>query len=288
MAGAAADHGTDRRPARRLVRILSERLRRSEVAPRHGIEGGQPDARRRLTAPGDPIADRTRHEPQPDRQLHLGRGGSHPRHLQAGKYRDVILPLTVLRRLDCVLAPTKRRVLAVQARYAGKIDNLDPQLRRASGFAFYNTSRYDFEKLLADAPHIAQKSSLITVPTICEQDEMSRAMRSESEEVEVLIAKIREAIGQLREFRTALISAAVTGKIDVRDVAQKRHGRRRTARLAGAGRARPQVERAGEGPLRFDVVLPARREVLVDEPLELAPDPVDVGRLERRDGRRRC
>ena len=37
-----------------------------------------------------------------------------------------------------------------------KIDNLDPQLRRASGFAFYNTSRYDFEKLLADAPHIAQ------------------------------------------------------------------------------------------------------------------------------------
>ena len=73
-----------------------------------------------------------------------------------GKYQDVILPLTVLRRLDCVLAPTKRKVLEVQARFKGKLDNLDPQLRRASGFAFYNTSRYDFEKLLADAPHIAQ------------------------------------------------------------------------------------------------------------------------------------
>ena len=73
-----------------------------------------------------------------------------------GKYQDVILPLTVLRRLDCVLAPTKRKVLKVQAKYAGKIDNLNPQLRRASGFAFYNTSRYDFEKLLADAPHVAQ------------------------------------------------------------------------------------------------------------------------------------
>ena len=73
-----------------------------------------------------------------------------------GKYQDVILPLTVLRRLDCVLAPTKRRVLEVQARFKGKLDNLDPQLRRASGFAFYNTSRYDFEKLLADAPHVAQ------------------------------------------------------------------------------------------------------------------------------------
>ena len=73
-----------------------------------------------------------------------------------GKYQDVILPLTVLRRLDCVLAPTKQKVLSVQARFKGRLDNLDPQLRRASGFAFYNTSRYDFGKLLADAPHVAQ------------------------------------------------------------------------------------------------------------------------------------
>ena len=73
-----------------------------------------------------------------------------------GKYQDVILPLTVLRRLDSVLAPTKPKVLEVQARYRGEIENLDPLLRRASGFAFYNTSRYDFGKLLADAPHIAQ------------------------------------------------------------------------------------------------------------------------------------
>ena len=72
-----------------------------------------------------------------------------------GKYQDVILPLTVLRRLDCVLAPTKEKVLETQARFKGKLENLDPQLRRASGFAFYNTSRYDFEKLLADAPHLA-------------------------------------------------------------------------------------------------------------------------------------
>ena len=72
-----------------------------------------------------------------------------------GKYQDVILPLTVLRRLDSVLAPTKPKVLEVQAKFSGKIDNLDPLLRKASGFAFYNTSRYDFEKLLADAPGIA-------------------------------------------------------------------------------------------------------------------------------------
>jgi type I restriction enzyme M protein len=73
-----------------------------------------------------------------------------------GKYQDVILPLTVLRRLDCVLAGTKRKVLAKQAELRGrKLENLDPQLRRIAGFAFYNTSRYDFDKLLADAPHLA-------------------------------------------------------------------------------------------------------------------------------------
>ncbi len=72
-----------------------------------------------------------------------------------GKYQDVILPLTVLRRLDCVLAPTKPKVLEVQARYKGKIEDLRGQLTRAAGFKFYNTSRYDFEKLLADAPGIA-------------------------------------------------------------------------------------------------------------------------------------
>jgi type I restriction enzyme M protein len=72
-----------------------------------------------------------------------------------GKYQDVILPLTVLRRLDCVLAAKKEKVLETQARFKGKLENLEPPLRAASGFAFYNTSRYDFAKLLADAPHLA-------------------------------------------------------------------------------------------------------------------------------------
>lgn len=73
-----------------------------------------------------------------------------------GKYQDVILPLTVLRRLDCVLAPTKPRVLETQAKLRDrKLENPDRQLQKAAGFAFYNTSRYDFEMLLADAPHLA-------------------------------------------------------------------------------------------------------------------------------------
>ncbi len=72
-----------------------------------------------------------------------------------GKYQDVILPFTVLRRIDCVLEPTKGDVLKTYTKLKGKLDNLDPQLRRASGFAFYNTSPYTFERSLDDPPHLA-------------------------------------------------------------------------------------------------------------------------------------
>jgi len=72
-----------------------------------------------------------------------------------GHYQDVILPLTVLRRIDCVLAPTRREVLERRKKLKDKLENLDPQLRQASGYAFYNTSKFDFENLLADAPNLA-------------------------------------------------------------------------------------------------------------------------------------
>ncbi len=73
-----------------------------------------------------------------------------------GKYQDVILPLTVLRRLDCVLAPSKENVLQRQAELRGRgLEDTRSQLEIASGFKFYNTSRYDFERLLADAPNVA-------------------------------------------------------------------------------------------------------------------------------------
>jgi type I restriction enzyme M protein len=68
-----------------------------------------------------------------------------------GKYQDVILPFTVLRRVDCVLAPTKQKVLGKKAELTKLgLKNFGPQLCRASGYSFYNTSRYDFENLLED------------------------------------------------------------------------------------------------------------------------------------------
>src|SRR5215207_4050217 len=65
-----------------------------------------------------------------------------------GKYRDVILPMTVLRRLDAVLEPTKPAVLDMKATLdkAG-IANQDQPLRQAAGQAFYNTSRFRLRDL---------------------------------------------------------------------------------------------------------------------------------------------
>jgi len=60
-----------------------------------------------------------------------------------GKYRDVILPMTVLRRLDAVLEPTKQDVLKMKAALdREQITNQDDALRSASGQAFYNTSPF--------------------------------------------------------------------------------------------------------------------------------------------------
>ncbi len=72
------------------------------------------------------------------------------------KYPDVILPFTVLRRIDCVLEPTKTKVLEVHGKLKNKLDNLDPQLCKASGFSFYNTSPYTFESLCGDAKNLAK------------------------------------------------------------------------------------------------------------------------------------
>ena len=74
-----------------------------------------------------------------------------------GKYRDIILPFTVLRRLDALLESTNEKVLEMHDKLnAMKIDNQAPQLRKISGYVFYNTSKYTFKKLLNDPGNIRQ------------------------------------------------------------------------------------------------------------------------------------
>jgi len=73
------------------------------------------------------------------------------------QYERVMLPMTVLRRFDCVLAPTKGRVLAELAkRKGGKLegDALDSKLNDAAGQRFHNHSPLDFEKLKGDPDNI--------------------------------------------------------------------------------------------------------------------------------------
>lgn len=73
------------------------------------------------------------------------------------KYPDIILPLTVLRRVDCVLEPTKEAVLKKHKELIDKgLKTPDDQLKRVAGRAFYNTSRYDFSKLLDDPKNIGK------------------------------------------------------------------------------------------------------------------------------------
>lgn len=72
------------------------------------------------------------------------------------QYKEIILPMTVLRRLDCVLEPTKEEVLKRKKELAkSKIKNIDPVLCRITGFPFYNTSRFTFDKLKGDSSNIA-------------------------------------------------------------------------------------------------------------------------------------
>ena len=72
------------------------------------------------------------------------------------EYGKVILPFTVLRRLDCVLEATKSAVLAEQAKRLKLGVNPEPFLLRASGQMFFNTSALDVKKLIGDADHIRE------------------------------------------------------------------------------------------------------------------------------------
>ncbi len=72
------------------------------------------------------------------------------------EYGKVILPFTVLRRLDCVLAPTKEAVLKEKLKREDAGINPDPFLLKKSGLLFYKTSPLDIKKLKGDQGNIAE------------------------------------------------------------------------------------------------------------------------------------
>lgn len=71
-------------------------------------------------------------------------------------YGKVILPLTVMRRLDCLLEKKKAKVLENVPKFKGKSDQvIDLALNKISGYKFHNRSKFDFANLAADPNHIA-------------------------------------------------------------------------------------------------------------------------------------
>jgi len=74
---------------------------------------------------------------------------------KASEYHDVILPLTVLRRLDAVLEPTKEKVLKRYQEVKKRLDKYDSLLKSVSGYPFYNTSKFTFKTLMQDPDNIA-------------------------------------------------------------------------------------------------------------------------------------
>ena len=73
------------------------------------------------------------------------------------QYERVMLPMTVLRRFDCVLAETKAKVVAAHEKHrSGKLtgDALDTTLNKVAGQRFHNRSPLDFEKLKGDPDNI--------------------------------------------------------------------------------------------------------------------------------------
>lgn len=70
---------------------------------------------------------------------------------QSDKYKDVIIPMTILRRFECALAPTKQ---AVVEQYKKNPNYPELALKRLSGYQFYNTSRFDLAELCNDSDHL--------------------------------------------------------------------------------------------------------------------------------------
>ncbi len=76
---------------------------------------------------------------------------------EPSKYKDVILPMTVIRRLDLVLEPSKDEVLNTFNQYMDKLNDLSSLLtskQNGSGQAFYNTSKFTLKTLLDDLKYI--------------------------------------------------------------------------------------------------------------------------------------
>lgn len=120
-----------------------------------------------------------------------------------GKYRDVILPFTVLRRLDALLEPTKEKVLEVNQFLIEKQIDDKSALTGYSGYKFYNTSQFTFKTLLNDPNQIGSN--------------LENYLDGFSEEVQEIIGKFKLK-NQLETLEDAGITFGLISKFVSRDI----------------------------------------------------------------------
>jgi len=97
-----------------------------------------------------------------------------------------------------------------------------PTLRPEYLLYVFRSMEHEFRRLTMGSTHqtiyMPDVGGFSTpIPPVSEQDQIVAVIRKETARIDALVAKVREAIERLKELRTALISAAVTGKIDVRE-----------------------------------------------------------------------
>src|SRR5688572_21362946 len=120
------------------------------------------------------------------------------------QYGAVMLPLTVLRRLDCVLEDTKPAVLARLPQIGGMPEGAQEMiLNRITGHGFHNTSQYDFKRLLGEPDKLAENLSFYI-------DSFSRQARQFLEHF-----GIKEQIQTLAHHNRLYMVLAKFGEIDL-------------------------------------------------------------------------
>ena len=116
-------------------------------------------------------------------------------------YRKVILPLTVLRRFDCLLAPTKAQVLKEHAAIKAKPENVVRSLlEKITGRPFYNLAKLDFTRLLDDPNQLAPNlNAYINGFSKNVRDIMAKNFEHVAGEFRQLVEKKQAVVGE-RDF----------------------------------------------------------------------------------------
>ena len=125
---------------------------------------------------------------------------------QSDKYKDVIIPMTIIRRLECALADTKQDVVET---FESNKNTPALVLEQKAGYAFYNTSKFDLKELLNDSDHIASNfksyinSFSSNVKTILLKDGLDFIPDIEK------MAKNNRLLGVIKEFSTFIILSII-------------------------------------------------------------------------------